>query len=177
MKNYITFKHPYVLVEDCKNKFQPFYKEYINQIPSFNYDSPSLCCPFSSARRSQRPKKRNIIKSGYCEICYSKYDVYDEHVMTREHVEYAEDDYNYRNIDLFIQDMLETKLYEYYSYMHSPCERLEEKFASSSQIFYNNESGTGSLIRMSLDSSASSDDIVEFDMILNKIDKKYESYK
>lgn len=177
MKNYITFKNPYILVEDCKNKFQPFYKEYSQQLPNFNLDSPSLCCPFSTARRSQKPKKKNPIISGFCEMCYMRFDDYEEHVLTKEHMDFAHDDYNYRHIDLFIQDFLEKELYESCKYMNSPCERLEEKFASSSQVYYNNESGTGSVIVMSFDSSATSNEVVEFDLILNKIDKKYPSLK
>lgn len=173
MKNYTTFKGPYVLIEDSKNKFQPIYKEYTRGVPSLSLDSPVLCCPFSTARRTTRPKKKCPIKAGYCEICYVKYENYSEHVNCKEHREYAEDDYNYRMIDVFIKDMLEHDLYGGHNVLHSPCEKLEAEFSSNKQIFYNNDSGPDSLIRLSIGSAGNVDNVVDFDIILNKIDKKF----
>lgn len=176
MKNYTTFKSPYVLIEDLKSKFQPIYKEYAKETPSLNLESPVLCCPFSNARRISRPKKK-CPKTGYCEICYVKYDNYSEHINCKEHKEYAEDDYNYRAIDVFIKDMLERDLYGSHNVIHSPCERLEAEFSNNKQVLYNNDSETDSLIRLSIGSAGNVDNVVELDVILNKIDRKFPQYK
>lgn len=170
MKNYTIFTSPYILIEDAKGKYQPVYKEYTKEIPSINLDSPVLCCPFSNARRSNKPKKKNPVKPGYCEICYLRYEDYLMHVNSKEHREYAEDDYNYRAIDLFIKDLLEQEIFGSSEYLHSPCEKLEAKY-SSQPIHYNSDSQPGSLIRMSMGSCDSNDEIVEFDVILRKINQ------
>lgn len=171
MKNYVRFKNPYILIEDAKNKFQPFYKEYSFLIPYFRFDSPKLCCPFSEARRSENPKKKTQTKTGYCEVCYVKFDNYEEHVNTQCHQEYAQDDYNYRCVDIFIRDMLVEEINQETYILNSPCERLEAKFASNSQLFYCNDSASDSLIRVSHTISQGSDDVVGLDTILNKIEK------
>lgn len=178
MKNYTIFKNSYVLIEDFKNKMQPFYKEYTKEVPSINISSPLLCCPFSNARRPLNPKKKkNPVKAGYCEICYLKYDNYTLHVESKEHREYAEDDFNYRMIDIFIKEMLENELYSGYNFLQSPCEKLEAEFASNKQFFYNNNSQSDSLIQLSLNSISDNREVVDFDIILNKIERKYSQDK
>lgn len=173
MKGYTTFKNPYILIEDTRGKFQPTYKEYSLDLPSINLQSPILCCPFSNARRNPKPKKKNPIKSGYCEICYTKFEDYVKHVECEEHREYARDDYNYRMIDVFIKEFLEQELFGAINYLHSPCERLEETYSNCQPMVYNSESELDSLIRFSKGSMDDTDDIVEFDIILNNINKKF----
>lgn len=178
MKNYTIFKNSYVLIEDGKNKMQPFYKEFTKDIPTIDLQSPILCCPFSSARRSPKQKsKKSTVKAGYCEVCYIKYDNYNVHVDSKEHREYAEDDYNYRMIDIVIKQMLETELYNGFSFMQSPCEKLEAEFANHKTHVYNNDSQSDSLIRLSLGSKDDNNDVVDFDIILNKIERKYSQSK
>lgn len=173
MKGYTTFKNPYILIEDNRGKFQPVYKEYTKEIPCINLQSPVLCCPFSNARRYPKSKKKNSTKSGYCEICYTKFEDYEKHVECEEHREYAKDDYNYRAIDVFIKELLEQELFGESNYLHSPCERLEEKYSSCQPIVYNSDSDIHSSIRFSKGSVDDSEDIVEFEIILNNINKKF----
>lgn len=171
MKGYIAFKKPYLLIEDSNAKFQPIYKEYEAEIPAINLDSPELCCPFSAARRTGKNKKKSPIKSGYCEICYMKYEDYEEHIRLLEHRQYAEHDHNYRLIDVFIKEFLEKELYGFNGYTNSPCERLEEKYSNGQPIVYSSELGSDSLIRVSKGSIGDFEDIVDFKVILKDIRK------
>lgn len=174
MKGYTTFKFPYILIEDAKGKLQPIYKEYTKEIPFLNLESPILCCPFSNARRDDsKPKKKNRLKAGYCEVCYVKYEDYNTHVESNEHREYADDDYNYRQIDIFIKDLLEEELFGSSNYLNSPCERLEAKYGKGQPITYNIDSEPDSLIRVSKGSFDDFDDVVEFNVILDNINKKF----
>lgn len=177
MKNYTVFKNAYILIEDSTSKLQPFYKEYQNAIPNINLNSPLLCCPFSNARRSPHPKKINPNKAGYCEICYLKYENYMGHVESKEHKEYAEDTINYRNIDIFIKEMMENDYFDNTNFLNSPCEKLEASFANGNQIFYNNDSQADSLIVLCQESITETQEVVEFNIILNKIEKKYSQEK
>lgn len=171
MKNYTTFKHPYVLIEDSKGKLQPIYKEYEKELPRINLDSPTLCCPFSNARRSSKPKKKPTIKPGYCEICYTKFEDYNLHVKSKEHREYAEDESNYRKIDAFIAEMAEVDYECLRDAMNSPCDRLEAELALSNVACYSNHSDTECFIRFSHSTTDADNDVVPFDLILEKIDK------
>lgn len=173
MKNYTTFKHPYVLIEDTKSKYQPFYKEYQKDIPFINLSSPALCCPFSNARRATTlVKKKQLAKSGYCEICFMKFDNYDLHVNTNDHKEFSEDSYNYRKIDAFIETIRADTEEIYYKIPSSPCDKLEELLKHSDLTIRGNYYDSDSLIRLSKDSESVEYDIVTFDTILFNIDKK-----
>jgi len=175
MKGYTTFKFPYISIEDSKGKLQPIYKEYPKEIPTINLESPVLCCPFSNARRDTRPKKKNLPKAGYCEICYVKFEDYGMHVKCSEHKEYASDDYNYRQIDLFMRELLEEELFGPANHLSSPCERLEARYGTGQQITYNFGSEPDSLIRVSKGSFDDFDDVVEFNVILDNINKNFPS--
>lgn len=171
MKNYTTFKFPYLLIEDLKGKFQPMFKEYTKEIPAIRMNSPALCCPFSDARRTNGIKKKPTVVPGYCEVCYCKFDNYEEHVSGKEHKEFALYDFNYRNIDIFIKDMLEQELYGCYNYNNSPCEKLEAKYSEVKHIYFTQSDEVDNLIRLSRGSEDNSDETVDFDIILNKINK------
>lgn len=172
MKNYTTFKYPYLLIEDAKGKCQPIYKEYTKEIPSFRLDSPPLCCPFTNARRSTGAKRKPFAKSGFCEICYVKFEDYDEHVTGTEHREFGDDDYNYRSIDVFIKDMLEQELFGGSNYTNSPCEKLEAKYSAFKQVYFSPSDENDNLIRISKGSTDNYDETVDFEIILSKINKK-----
>lgn len=177
MRGYTTFKFPYILIEDAKGKFQPVYKEYIKGVPAINLSSPILCCPFSNARRGPKSKKKNQLKSGYCEVCYVKYEDYDMHIQCFDHREYAKDDHNYRMIDIFVKDFLEQELYGVTNYLNSPCERLESKYSSDQLITYDSGSELSSLIRVSRGSLGELDEVVDFNVILDNINKYSQEYK
>lgn len=172
MKNYTTFKFPYLLIEDLKGKFQPMYKEYNKEIPSIRLNSPALCCPFSNARRQNGQKKKPTVIPGYCEVCYCKFDNYEEHVSEKEHREFAADDFNYRSIDIFIKEMLEQELYGCSNYTNSPCEKLEAKYSDFKQIYFTQSDEEDNLIRLSRGSIDNEDETVDFEIILNKINRK-----
>lgn len=103
MKNYQVFKKPYILVEDCKGKHQPFYKEYaVSDIPKLHLNSPTLCCPFQVSKRYKPSTKRRQTKEGFCEVCYVRFSNYEDHVKDFEHREFAKDANNYKRLDVFI---------------------------------------------------------------------------
>lgn len=104
MKKYIIFKNPYILIEDVRKRYLPFFKEYAEKMPKFSFDSPVLGCPFIGNKKL-RFSKKNENKPGVCEICYKKYDNYEEHIILPEHREYAADDRNYREVDLLIGEI------------------------------------------------------------------------
>ncbi|CAD26653.1 hypothetical protein [Encephalitozoon cuniculi GB-M1] len=103
MKNYKVFKKPYILIEDCKNKYQPFYKEYANsEAPKLHLDSPTLCCPFQATKKYKQSGKRRHTREGFCEVCYVRFSNYEEHIKEFEHREFAKDNSNYKKLDTFI---------------------------------------------------------------------------
>lgn len=101
MKKYVIFKKPYILVEDMRRRYQSFYKEYEDRKPTLSLDSPILGCPFLENKKVRFQKKKET-KPGMCEVCYTKYTDYRAHVQEAEHREFATDDRNYREIDMFI---------------------------------------------------------------------------
>jgi hypothetical protein len=103
MKNYQIFKRPYILIEDSRNKHQPFYKEYATaNPPKLHLDSTILCCPFQVNKRYKPSSKKRQSREGFCEVCYIKFTDYEEHILEFEHREFARDSSNYRKLDLFI---------------------------------------------------------------------------
>lgn len=182
MKNYTTFKHPYLLIEDGKGKYQPIYKEFPKELPTINLSSPTLCCPFTTARRGQRPKKRapHQKKPGYCEICYCRFSDYLAHVRTREHRDYAIEPENYARVDAFISELSrELAIASPCPYdellLRSPCDRLEAEFSQNPALFSTPQE-TESLLRFSEGPTDGSNN-VPFDIILNNIEKKYSQEK
>lgn len=172
MKNYTTFKYPYVLIEDSKSKCQPIYKEYTKEVPSINLNSPALCCPFSNARRGDlKVKKKPQVKAGYCEICFMKFDNYESHIQTRDHREFSKDDKNYRKIDSLIESFIINPEYSTYSVPSSPCDRLE-RMLKSSEVTCGNYYESDSVIRLSEETESIGPEVVPFDAILHNIGKR-----
>ncbi|KAF7683626.1 Protein DBF4 like protein A [Astathelohania contejeani] len=104
MKNYRIFKNPYILIEDISGKHQPFYKEYeVSKQPRLSLETRPLGCPFIENPRPRQPgKAKKATKPGFCEVCYKRYSDYYEHVLMREHREYAKEYSNYQEVDEFI---------------------------------------------------------------------------
>ncbi len=171
MKNYILFKNPYVLIEDIKGKYQPMYKEYTKHIPCLYLKSPTLCSPFSRARRSSGTKKKPGNQAGLCEICYCKFDNYKSHVSTKKHIESVKLYNNYSQIDAFIAELnKENKINEFLQ-IQSPCDKLAAQFFTTRNRHSDNNSQTDSSIKMSWISSADVE-MNSLKIVLNKIDKK-----
>lgn len=112
MKNYQVFKKPYILIEDCKNKHQPFYKEYSSYVPRLHLDSPALCCPFQVNKKYKPSGRRRHAKEGFCEVCYVRFSNYEEHIKDFEHREFAKDSNNYKRLDMFISSSMPEKTEE-----------------------------------------------------------------
>lgn len=177
MKSYITFKHPYVLIEDTKGRYQAIYKEYTKEIPQIYLDSPALCCPFTPARRTTKPKKQEKAKSGFCEVCYLKFDNYRIHVETKSHLAYARHPANYRVIDAFIESM------QGYTSLHddpiasSPCDHMAIEFSQCNIPFESGVYNSESLIRLSKNTSEDEQGVVQFETILTQISRNYSQGK
>ncbi|KAI5169977.1 hypothetical protein PAEPH01_1143 [Pancytospora epiphaga] len=180
MKAYVTFKNPYVLIEDTKGKYRPSYKEYPKELPFINLKSPTLCCPFSRlVRPHQRPKKQTAIKSGYCEVCFMKYEDYHEHIISKGHIVQAGDSFNYRRIDEFIRELnAEDEGETYYGpLIESPCDRLEKIYAESNKYNYIATSDSESFIRFSKVSSTNGDRVLAFDAVIDNLGRKHSQNK
>lgn len=91
MRKFQIFKKEYILIEDINNEYQPFHKEYERKT------SPSI-----KEKSYTKLKKKNTVRHGYCEVCYTKYTDYYQHIKTVEHREYAMDDNNYLEVDNII---------------------------------------------------------------------------
>lgn len=99
MKKYTVFRGPYVLIEDIRKRYKPFFKEYSDKQPRLSLDSPPMGCPFIGNKRIRFVKKDNDLRPGVCEICYKNYDNYGKHVNLSEHREFAVNDRNYEELD------------------------------------------------------------------------------
>ncbi|EOB13920.1 Protein DBF4 like protein A [Nosema bombycis CQ1] len=111
MKNFKIFKNPYILIGDVKDKHQPFYKEYTKP-PRLILNSPMLCCPFQENKRFRTGPTKKSKKPGYCEVCYTKYNDYNQHVLEYEHREFAKDHSNFLKVDFFINNFNSINLNE-----------------------------------------------------------------
>ncbi|KAI4291961.1 hypothetical protein PAPHI01_1243 [Pancytospora philotis] len=178
MKTYVTFKHPYILVEDLKERYQPVYKEYSKELPHINLDSPTLCCPFTAARRTNAKKKATAVKSGYCEVCFVKFDNYLTHTEAKSHVDFARNSNNYKMVDAFI-DELDEDCAPYCEALgaSSPCDHLAIEFSRTMPCGANELYNSESLIRLSKNTSESEHDVVRLDAILSQISRKHSQDK
>ncbi|EQB61721.1 protein kinase [Vairimorpha apis BRL 01] len=125
MKNYKIFKDKYVLIEDLKNTHQPFFKEYTKP-PELSLTNAPLCCPFQKGKVF-RTNKKNGPKSGFCEVCYVKYNDYNLHVREYEHREFAKDQSNYIKIDEFISNTSfhdYDEIIKYVEFSSSPLQKI-----------------------------------------------------
>ncbi|RVD91337.1 DNA replication kinase [Tubulinosema ratisbonensis] len=102
MKKYIIFKNPYILIEDLRRKYKPFFKEYLKDKPTLNLNSYPLNCPFVPGTLKYN---KNKTRQGVCEVCYEKFNDYFQHINTKEHRDFAVDDRNFHELDLFIASL------------------------------------------------------------------------
>ncbi|KCZ74993.1 hypothetical protein H311_04035 [Anncaliia algerae PRA109] len=100
MKKYIIFKNPYILIEDIRKKYRPYFKEYLKEKPTLNLRSYPMNCPFVPG--IIKHEKKNKVKQGVCETCYEKFSNYFEHIKSKEHRDFAVDDRHYIELDMFI---------------------------------------------------------------------------
>jgi len=183
MKDFRCFKFPYVLIEEERGKYQPMFKEYPADLPTINYSSPPLCCPFSSHRNYSSKIKGKCYqkpKPGCCEICYTRYEDYNEHVATREHVEFAKNPNNYRKVDEIIEELNSVRNTFIPEVPPSPCDKLEEDLYIQTRKF---TEGYGmeeeSVIRLSCESEENIDmenSECSLDIILTFINEKRQKY-
>ncbi|KAL6122594.1 hypothetical protein NUSPORA_00362 [Nucleospora cyclopteri] len=171
MRNYKTFKHPYVLVEDKRGKYQSLYKEYLKKPPTLYLTAESIGCPFLPQIRpkskSTQKSKKNKIKQKYCEICLIKYEDYQAHVSATAHSNFGKDNNNYIEIDKFIEE-IKTVQFSQRQIPLSPCSRLTTLYAKS--IF---NSSCNSCLRLSKESSF----INETEEIIEDVIEDFINYK
>ncbi|KAG4217531.1 hypothetical protein PC116_g33988, partial [Phytophthora cactorum] len=58
----------------------------------------SKAVPRAAKRELAQPKKSEL-KPGYCENCAEKYADFDEHILSKKHRKFAEDDRNWVDLD------------------------------------------------------------------------------
>ncbi|KAI5921226.1 Dfp1/Him1, central region-domain-containing protein [Camillea tinctor] len=59
----------------------------------------------TKAEKRAAPKKRRDLKPGYCENCAEKYDDFDEHIESKKHRKFAEDDDNWLELDELLSQL------------------------------------------------------------------------
>ena len=104
MRKYVIFKHPYLLIEDVRKRYKPFYKEYTEKTPRFTLGGPALGCPFIQ-NKTIKFSKMGSNRPGVCEICHRDYESYESHVNSSEHREFALDYRNYQEVDEIISSI------------------------------------------------------------------------
>ncbi|KAL7622586.1 Cdc7p-Dbf4p kinase complex regulatory subunit [Parahypoxylon ruwenzoriense] len=60
--------------------------------------------PQLEKRASEKPKKRDL-KPGYCENCTEKYADFDEHIASKKHRKFADDDENWLELDDLLSEL------------------------------------------------------------------------
>jgi hypothetical protein len=115
------FQHNYVKVEDMSGKYRPFYREYDKHdtpIPKLSLKASGSACPFdfraksrgghkSKVKEHSKPRYRKPSLKGYCECCDVKYEHgIERHRKSTNHVAFAKDGKNYKQIDAYIKDGL-----------------------------------------------------------------------
>ena len=137
MRNFKTFKMPYIFIDDSKGKYQPIYKEYVKSIPRLNLESGILNCPFLPEKNEKKVKpkisKKNRNKIKYCEICCVKYDNYFKHITTPLHLSFSTDETNYKDIDKFIASM-ENIVFSHEIIYQSPCKGIDDVYKINYQF-------------------------------------------
>eukprot|EP01113_Clastostelium_recurvatum_P047340 TRINITY_DN8426_c0_g1_i2.p1 TRINITY_DN8426_c0_g1~~TRINITY_DN8426_c0_g1_i2.p1 ORF type:complete len:628 (-),score=112.47 TRINITY_DN8426_c0_g1_i2:65-1948(-) len=85
-------------------------------LPVDTMTSPSsLRTPSSGKSQRRRYKeKRKKEGAGYCECCNARFDNYDQHIHSAQHLSYASNDTNYNKIDDLI-DAIESRNSKYYA--------------------------------------------------------------
>ncbi|ORD98121.1 hypothetical protein HERIO_23 [Hepatospora eriocheir] len=173
MKHFKTFKNAYLLVEDSKNRCQPFYKEYKKNIPNLNLESPMFSCPFVKFKPTNSPKKsldayrKKQPKPGYCEICFMSFEVYDEHILTNNHLNFAEDKNNYKAIDKFIVEHSNFEI-DTFGCTDSPSASIAYLFQSKEQGSDKNSYVEISEVNSDFDTDTSFLNFIDFNPNLNK---------
>ncbi|KAG6010909.1 hypothetical protein E4U21_002579 [Claviceps maximensis] len=61
--------------------------------------------------QSQTLKSKRDLKPGYCENCQDKFRDFDEHILTRKHRKFAENDDNWIELDLLLEQLKRTPKY------------------------------------------------------------------
>ena len=99
---------PFIKVEDLSGKYRPDVKEF-TRYPSLNLDSPQGCCPFEKNdplpfENKKKKYKGEQASGSYCECCkVAFFTSLDQHLQSKEHLEFASNNSNYANLDAYIK--------------------------------------------------------------------------
>ena len=98
-------KPPFIKVEDRSHDYRPEYKEF-SHFPAINFKSPIGACPFSvppGTQQQKRAKRRQSVLKKYCECCQVHYSSLDDHVKSAKHLQFAQNDDNYKKLDDYVK--------------------------------------------------------------------------
>ncbi|KAI1387645.1 Dfp1/Him1, central region-domain-containing protein [Hypoxylon trugodes] len=75
-------------------------------------------------KREAAPPKKTELKPGYCENCAEKYADFDEHIVSKKHRKFADDDENWVDLDDLLSQLERKVKHKYAAWPSSPSEWL-----------------------------------------------------
>ncbi|CUM62541.1 uncharacterized protein PRCAT00000093001 [Priceomyces carsonii] len=82
----------------------------ISQVPSKNLNNlKRRIIMKKQQQKSIDSEKERDLRPGYCENCRVKYDNFEDHISSNRHRNFACDDRNFKDIDILIETLSETK--------------------------------------------------------------------
>lgn len=107
-------KAPFIKIEDRSGKYRPLFKEF-DTWPTFDFDSSSEC-EQGESNHLKKYKTKNKERVKFCECCQCHFKNLDDHLESKEHRSFAENNKNYEALDKLIKkgqtlgDFLRNKL-------------------------------------------------------------------
>lgn len=92
---------PFIKVEDHSRKYKPLVKEF-DAWPTFDFDS-SPECEVVKCKHLKKHQKKNTERVRFCECCQCHFINLDDHLESKQHRSFAENDKNYESIDKLIK--------------------------------------------------------------------------
>jgi len=68
-------------------------------------EETSQKAPEHARTQSQPLKSKKDLKPGYCENCQDKFRDFDEHILSRKHRKFAENDENWTELDTLLKEL------------------------------------------------------------------------
>ena len=96
-----SLKPPFIKVEDHSRNYMPLVKEF-DVWPSFDFDSSTEDNGKEGGRQRKNYLAKNVIMS-FCECCEIHFTNLEDHLKSKQHREFAENDKNYESLDKLIK--------------------------------------------------------------------------
>ena len=95
-----SLKPPFIKVEDHSGRYRPLFKEF-DVWPSFDFESSTDYDVGGNRKEKNHTRKQEIVR--FCECCECHFTNFDEHLQSKQHRSFAENDQNYESLDKVIK--------------------------------------------------------------------------